>query len=85
MSPERDPSETSPLLGAQSNGNASYSATTAEPVAHPDPALSEQGDSDGEDAAKSDSQSVQGLSYIIPAISLGVGGSPISNVRSAFC
>lgn len=84
MSPERDASETSPLLGSQSNGNVSYSAT-AEDVAQPNPALSEQGLPEGEDAAKSGSQSAQGLSYIIPAISLGVRGSSISNVRSAFC
>ncbi|OJJ56456.1 hypothetical protein ASPSYDRAFT_47739 [Aspergillus sydowii CBS 593.65] len=71
MSPERDLSETSPLLGSQSNGNASY-ATTAESVAQPNPALSEQGLPEGEDAAKSRPQSVQGLSYIIPAISLGI-------------
>ncbi|OJJ06266.1 hypothetical protein ASPVEDRAFT_45672 [Aspergillus versicolor CBS 583.65] len=70
MSPERDPSEISPLLGSQSNGNVSYLAT--EEVAQPNPALSEQGLPEGEDAAKSGSQSAQGLSYIIPAISLGI-------------
>lgn len=84
MSPERDLSETSPLLGSQSNGNASYAAT-AESVAQPNPALSEQGLPEGEDAAKSRPQSVQGLSYIIPAISLGVRASFISNVRPASC
>ncbi|KAL3466476.1 hypothetical protein BJX64DRAFT_274472 [Aspergillus heterothallicus] len=71
MPSERSPSETSPLLGPQSNGHASYSSTAG--GGHPDPALAEQGRS-GEDvdAGKDSSQRALNVRYIFPAISVGV-------------
>ncbi|PTU20825.1 hypothetical protein P175DRAFT_0557513 [Aspergillus ochraceoroseus IBT 24754] len=60
MSPDRTPEETSPLLGPQSNGNASYSSI-AQPGSEADPALAELG-----------SSSSHNLAYIILAVSIGV-------------
>ncbi|KAL4918942.1 hypothetical protein BDW62DRAFT_210117 [Aspergillus aurantiobrunneus] len=68
MSPERPPSETSPLLGPQSNGNA-YSSTAG----HPDPASPEQSRiEEGTDAGKDGSQSELNIRYILPVISVGI-------------
>ncbi|KAL4926614.1 putative MFS multidrug transporter [Aspergillus undulatus] len=71
MPPGQPHTETSPLLGSQSNGNgngnASYAAT-AEAGTHQDPALAEQ----GTDTSKHGSQDGVNLRYIIPAVSLGI-------------
>ncbi|KAI9376688.1 major facilitator superfamily-domain-containing protein [Aspergillus egyptiacus] len=66
--------ETSPLLGSQSSGNASYpSYSSTAGAAQADPALPAQGRT-GEDAeaGKLGSGSELSLRYIIPAISIGV-------------
>ncbi|KAH8423075.1 putative MFS multidrug transporter [Aspergillus melleus] len=64
MSPEMDPTETSPLLGPQSNGNAP--STGAIPR---DPESAEQSDAaQNKDAAENRNK----LAYIIPAVSLGI-------------
>ncbi|KAL5338435.1 major facilitator superfamily-domain-containing protein [Aspergillus crustosus] len=75
MSPERSHTETSPLLGSQSNGNASYSSTAeAGGQSHSDPALPDQigRAADDTEAGKQGSQKNLNLSYIIPTIALGV-------------
>ncbi|RAH55451.1 MFS general substrate transporter [Aspergillus piperis CBS 112811] len=69
MSPERIPSETSPLLGPQSN----VSTTGAIPnIGRQDVESGEQTLPLQEDQAKDASEAGKGLRYIIPAISLGV-------------
>ncbi|KAL7649591.1 hypothetical protein ACMYSQ_011430 [Aspergillus niger] len=69
MSPERIPSETSPLLGPQSN----VSTTGAIPnIGRQDVESGEQTVPPQEEQAKDASEAGKGLRYIIPAISLGV-------------
>ncbi|KAI2830432.1 hypothetical protein CBS147320_5670 [Aspergillus niger] len=69
MSPERIPSETSPLLGPQSN----VSTTGAIPnIGRQDVESGERTVPPQEDQAKDASEAGKGLRYIIPAISLGV-------------
>ncbi|KAL4784568.1 major facilitator superfamily-domain-containing protein [Aspergillus varians] len=71
MSSETPHTETSPLLGPQSNGNVSYSSTAE--VSGRDPALAEQGRAEETtDPGKDGSQSGLSLRYILPAISVGV-------------
>ncbi|KAL2813536.1 major facilitator superfamily-domain-containing protein [Aspergillus granulosus] len=72
MPPENLPSETSPLLGPQSNGHASYSSTAGGGGGQPDPALAEQGHTEEVDAGKDSSQRALNIRYIFPAISIGV-------------
>ncbi|KAL3494914.1 major facilitator superfamily domain-containing protein [Aspergillus germanicus] len=73
MPPENTPSETSSLLGPQSNGHTSYSSTAGGGGAQPDPALAEQGRTGEEvDAGKDSSQRALNVRYIFPAISIGV-------------
>ncbi|KAL4885869.1 hypothetical protein BJY04DRAFT_205151 [Aspergillus karnatakaensis] len=73
MSPERPHTETSPLLGPQSNGNASYAAVAAA-GAQPAPASPEQNGpaADGAESGKQGSGNGLNLRYVLPAISLGV-------------
>ncbi|KAL2822750.1 major facilitator superfamily domain-containing protein [Aspergillus cavernicola] len=71
MSHEGPHTETSPLLGSLSNGNATYSTTQV--GAQIDPVLAEQGRTAEEtEASKQDSERDLELRYIIPAISIGV-------------
>ncbi|KAL2848133.1 hypothetical protein BJY01DRAFT_233999 [Aspergillus pseudoustus] len=73
MPPEISHSETSPLLGPQSNGHASYSSTSGGGGGQSDPALAEQGHTGEEvDTGKASSQRAVNLRYIFPAISIGV-------------
>lgn len=68
MSPERIPSETSPLLNPQSN----VSTTGAIPNIGRQDVESGETLPPQEDQAKDASEAGKGLRYIIPAISLGV-------------
>lgn len=73
MSPKRIPSETSPLLGPQSN----VSTTGAIPnIGRQDVESGEQTVPPQGEQAKDASEAGKGLRYIIPAISLGVCDSP---------
>ncbi|KAI9039022.1 putative MFS multidrug transporter [Aspergillus affinis] len=66
MSPERSPTETSPLLGPQSNGNAGQPPSTG--AIPRDPESATQSDAQNKDAAENKNK----LAYIVPAVSLGI-------------
>ncbi|KAK1145375.1 hypothetical protein N8T08_004250 [Aspergillus melleus] len=67
MSPESNPTETSPLLGSQSNGNARQPPSTG--AIPKDPESAEQSDAvQNKDAAANRNR----LAYIVPAVSLGI-------------
>lgn len=67
MSPERAPTENSPLLGPESNGNAPQPPSNG--TIPRDPDSTEQADeAQNKDAAEARNK----LGYIIPAVSIGV-------------
>lgn len=74
MSPERIPTETSPLLGPQANGHAPHHTTGAISNGHPRSSESVERDHGTEEAQvdKDIAHSRNALKYIVPAISIGV-------------
>lgn len=76
MAPERNFSETSPLLGPQGNGHPRHTTTGAINNGPPQPRTSEcperDHDTEEEQLLKDSAHARNALRYIVPAISIGV-------------
>lgn len=86
MSSERIATETSPLLGPQSNGNAPHPPSTGAIAGLREPEAEvgqRNGTADEETQSKDTTEARNQLRYIVPAISIGVCIWPISGFRIA--
>lgn len=72
MSPERNQTETSPLLGSHANGHTSTGVVSNGYVHPRDNDAAKQNHATEEEHQKQMAQARKALKYIVPAISIGV-------------